>query len=72
MKQNAMDDRIKERCKTCEKQCMQKKEKKNLDGSRGVEILSNRSQPRLIEQLSRIQKKSRLIHLTIEKLSRLR
>ena len=25
MKQDAMDDKIKERCKTCEKQCMQKK-----------------------------------------------
>ena len=24
MKQDAMDDKIKERCKTCEKQCMQK------------------------------------------------
>ena len=23
MKQDAMDDKIKERCKTCEKQCMQ-------------------------------------------------
>ena len=25
MKQDAMDDKIKEICKTCEKQCMQKK-----------------------------------------------
>ena len=24
MKQDAVDDKIKERCKTCEKQCMQK------------------------------------------------
>ena len=24
MKQDAMDDKIKERCKTCEKQCIQK------------------------------------------------
>ena len=31
MKQDAMDDEIKERCKTCEKQCMQE----DLDGLRG-------------------------------------
>ena len=37
----------KERCKTCEKQCMQE----DLDWSRGVEKLSSR--PRWIEQLSR-------------------
>ena len=30
MKQDAMDDKIKERCRTCEKQCMQE----DLDGSR--------------------------------------
>ena len=30
MKQDAMDDKIKERCKTCEKQCMQE----DLDRSR--------------------------------------
>ena len=47
MKQDAMDDKIIERCKTCEKQCMQE----NLDGSRGVEQLLSRSQ--WIEQLSR-------------------
>ena len=47
MKQDAMNNRIKERCKTCEKQCMQedldrlrsrraaiKRKPKNLDGSR--------------------------------------
>ena len=33
MKQDVMDDKIIERCKTCEKKCMQE----NLDGSRGVE-----------------------------------
>ena len=33
MKQDAMDDKIKERCKTCEKQCMQE----DLDRLRGVE-----------------------------------
>ena len=49
MKQDAMDDKRKEICKACEKKCVQKK--KNLDGSRGVEILSSRSQPRLIDQL---------------------
>ena len=40
MKQDAMDDKIKERCKTCEKQCMQE------DLNR-----SSRSQSRQIEQL---------------------
>ena len=30
MKQDAMDDKIKERCKTCKKQCMQKKKRKIL------------------------------------------
>ena len=33
MKQDAMADKIRETCKTCEKQCMQE----DLDGSRGVE-----------------------------------
>ena len=47
MKQDAIDDKIRERCKTCEKQCMQE----NLDGSRSVEILS--SQPQWIEKLLR-------------------
>ena len=42
-----MDDKIKERCKTCEKQCMQE----DLDRLRGVEMLS--SQPRWIEKLLR-------------------
>ena len=39
MKQDAMDNKITERCKTCEKQCMQE----DLDRSRGVEKLSSRS-----------------------------
>ena len=43
MKQDAMDDKRKERCKTCEKQCMQE----NLDRSKGLEKLSRR--PRWIE-----------------------
>ena len=38
MKQDAMDNKITERCKTCEKQCMQE----DLDRSRGVEKLSSR------------------------------
>ena len=33
MKKDAMDDKIKEICKTCEKQCKQK----DFDRSRGVE-----------------------------------
>ena len=47
MKQDAIDDKIRERCKTCEKQCMQE----NLDRSRSVEILS--SQPQWIKKLLR-------------------
>ena len=61
MKQDAMDDKIKERCKTCEKQCMQE----DLDRSRGVEMLS--SQPRWIEKLLKGQELSRSIHLTVER-----
>ena len=40
MEQDAIDDKIKERCKTCEKQCMQE----DLDRSKGVEMLSSESQ----------------------------
>ena len=47
MKQDAMDDKIKERCKTCEKQYMQE----DLDRSRSCQQLSSRSQPGWIEQL---------------------
>ena len=53
MKQDAMDDKIKERCKTCEKQCMQE----DLDRSKGVKKLSSR--PRWIEQLLRSYQGSR-------------
>ena len=53
MKQDDMDDKIKERFKTCEKHCMQE----DLDRSRGVEMLS--SQPRWIEKLSRSYRKVR-------------
>ena len=56
MKQDAMYDKIKERCKTCEKQCMQE----DLNRSRGVKMLS--SQPQRIEKLSRGQEISQLIH----------
>ena len=53
MKQDAMDDKIIERCKTCEKQCMQE----DLDGLRDVKMLS--SQPQWIESLSRIYRADR-------------
>ena len=53
MKQVVMDNKIKERCKTCEKKCMQE----DLDGSRGAEQLSSR--PRWIEQLSRSYRRDR-------------
>ena len=51
MKQDAMNDKIRKRCKTCEKQCMQE----DLDRSRGVEKLSNR------------QEISQSIHLAVER-----
>ena len=35
MKQDAMDDKITERCKTCEKQCMQE----DLDKSRSCQVV---------------------------------
>ena len=53
MKQDAMDDKTIERCKTCEKQCMQE----DLDRSRGVEMLS--SQPQWIEKLLRSYRRDR-------------
>ena len=57
MEQNAMDDKIIERCKTCKKQCTQE----DLGGSRVVELLSSRSQPRWIEHLSSRHKLSQWI-----------
>ena len=38
MNKDAMDDKLRETCKTCEKQCMQE----DLDGSRGVKMLLSR------------------------------
>ena len=62
--QDAMDDKIKERCKTYEKQCMQK----DLNWLRGVEMLL--SQPRWIESCQEAMegtKVSRSIDLAIER-----
>ena len=64
MKQDAMDEKIQERCKTFEKQCMQE----NLDRSkvsRGIkQTLMNRT---AIKKLSRRQELSRSIHLAIKR-----
>ena len=64
MKQDAMDEKIQERCKTCEKQCMQE----NLDRlkvSRGIkQTLMDRT---AIKKLSRRQELSRSIHLAIKR-----
>ena len=64
MKQDVMDEKIQERCKTCEKQCMQE----NLDRSkvsRGIkQTLMNRT---AIKKLSRRQELSRSIHLAIKR-----
>ena len=58
MKQDAMDDKIKERCKTCEKQCLQE----DLDRSRSCRV-AIKQKPTLmdrefVEDLSSIQKVS--------------
>ena len=47
MNKDAMDDKIKERFKTCEK-------KMHARGSRQIKKLSSKSQPQWIENLSRI------------------
>ena len=64
MKQDAMDEKIQERCKTFEKQCMQE----NLNRSkvsRGIkQTLMNRT---TIKKLSRRQELSRSIHLAIKR-----
>ena len=41
MKQDAMDDKRKERCKTCEKQCMQKKISIDREVSRYYRVEAN-------------------------------
>ena len=41
MKQDAMDDKRKERCKTCEKQCMQKKISMDREVSRYYRAKAN-------------------------------
>ena len=71
MKQDATDDKIKERCKTCEKQCMQKdldksrsyRAKVNLDGSRICRGSINQTESfsmdrESVEQLSRLNLKN--------------
>ena len=67
MKQDAMDDKIKERCKTCEKQCMQEEhgssncwaaieQKPTLMDWTAIEnLLSIQKLPQWIEKLSRMR-----------------
>ena len=61
MKQDTMDDKIKERCKICEKQCMQK----DLDRSRSCQAAIEQKPTLMdriaIEHLLSIQKVSRWI-----------
>ena len=57
MKQDAMDDKIKERCKTCEKQCMQE----DLDRSTTIEQKPTSMDRESVEDLSARQKVSRWI-----------
>ena len=66
MKQDAMNNRIKERCKTCEKQCMQEDldrsrscwAEANLDGSRIYQRSIGQTKSFLIDQES-VKKLSR-------------
>ena len=61
MKQDAMDDKITKRCKTCEKQCMQE----DLDKSRSCQVVIEQKSTSMdresIEDLSSKQKVSRWI-----------
>ena len=72
MKQDAMDDKIKERCKTCEKQCMQV----GLDRSRSCRASIERK-PRILDgsricrESIRQTESSKKIPRWIEKLSRI-
>ena len=67
VKQDAMDDKITERCRTCEKQCMQE----NLDRLRRCRATIKQKPTsmdrRSVKELSRGQKVSRSINLAIER-----
>ena len=67
VKQDAMDDKITERCRTCEKQCMQE----NLDRLRRCRATIKQKPTsmdrRSVNELSRGQKVSRSINLAIER-----
>ena len=56
MKQDAMDDKIKQRCKTCEKQCMQE----DLDRSRSCRV-AIKQKPTLTDRESMDQTESFLM-----------
>ena len=47
MKQDAKDDKITERCKTCEKQCMQE----DLDKSRSCQVVIEQK-PTLMDRIA--------------------
>ena len=47
MQQDAMDDKIKERCKTCKKQCMQE----DLDRSRSCRV-AIKQKPTLMDRIA--------------------
>ena len=66
MKQDAMDDKIKERCKTCEKQCMQE----DLNRSRSCRVAIEQKPTSMdrtaIEQIESVS----MDRESVEKLSR--
>ena len=61
MKQDAMDDKIKERCKTCEKQCMQDDLNRSRSCRATIEQKPTSMDRTTIKQLSSRQKVSRWI-----------
>ena len=61
MKQDAMDDKIIERCKTCEKQCMQEDLDRSRNSRAAIEQKPTSMDRLAIEHLSSRQKVSRWI-----------
>ena len=70
MKQDAMDDKIIERCKTCEKQCMQEGPDRSRSCRASIEQKPTSMDREFVEDLLARQKVSRWIKETVEVLSR--
>ena len=59
MKQVSMDDKIKERCKTCEKQCMQKDLDKSRSDRAEANLDGSRIYPGSLDQIESLDKKKK-------------